>query len=331
MTARRRLLLALGAAPLTAALPGFAQQPGRIWRIGALQQRGRPNPIESDFTLGPFVSAMRELGYVEGKNLAIEWRFLDGNMERAREMAAELVRLKPDVIVSASTPTTGALQKATSTIPIVMTTIGDPVGSGFVKSLARPGGNITGLTNMVVEISVKHFELLAGLMPKLSRVAVLSNPLNSSNPETARVVQAAAQKSGVKVLPIETRTQADIENGFSAMAREKVGAVILAQDGLFIIHRRLIAELALKHRLPTAAAIREFADAGILLSYGPSFGDIYRRAAVFVDKILKGAKPADLPVERPTKFEMYINGSTAKKLGVTIPQSMLVQADKVIE
>ena len=329
MNNRRKLLVVLGAGAL-APFASFAQQQGKVWRVGFLSARNRPASIDAD-DFGAFPKGMRELGYVEGKNLVIEWRFAEGDVKRLSDQAAELVQLKVDVIVTQSTPATSAAQKATTIIPIVMSTVGDPVGSGFIKSLPRPGGNITGLANMIVELSPKHLEMLSSIVPKLSRVAVLLNPDNGSNSLSLKMVQAAAQKLNLKILPFEARTPQEIENAFSAMTREHAGAVILAQDGVFVGQRRRIAELALKSRLPSIAATRDFAESGLLIAYGTSFADLFRRSATHVDKIFKGAKPADLPVEQPTKFELIINGKTAKALGLKIPQSLLILADKVIE
>ena len=319
-------VLALGAVPLCS----LAQPQGKIWRVGFLSQRARPDSLDSDI-FGAFPRGMRDLGYVEGENLMIEWRFANGNVERLPGLVAELIRLKVDAIVTSSTPATKVLQKATTTIPIVMGTIGDPVGSGFVASLAHPGGNITGLTSVTKDLSPKLLELLLEVVPKLSRVAVL---VNSSNPFHAAVlknVQVAAQKTGVTILAVEARTVQEIENAFPTISKERAGAVILAQDTLFTQQRRQIAELSAKHRLPLIAAMLEYVEAGVLMSYGPSFADIYRRAATYVDKIFKGAKPANLPVEQPTKFEMFINDKTARALGLTIPHSILLQADRVID
>jgi putative ABC transport system substrate-binding protein len=275
---------------------------------------------------------MRVLGYVEGKNLLIEWRSAEGNNERLPGLAAELVNLKVDVIVTAGgPPATSAAQKATTIIPIVMGNMGDPVGSGFVKSLARPGGNITGLSNLGSDIGPKHLEMLLSMVPKLSSVAILVNPTNSGHATILENVRAAAQKNGVKVLSVEARTPQEIENAFSTITKERAGAVIVANDSVFIAQRRQTADLATKNRLPSVQLSREYPEAGGLMSYGPIIGDNYRRAATYVDKILKGAKPADLPVEQPTKFEMVINGKTAKALGLKIPQSLLISADKVIE
>ena len=328
MNNRRKLIVALGAGTLVIPVASLAQQRGKVWRVGFLAAR-RPTSLDSDY-FGAFPRGMSDLGYVEGKNLLIEWRFADNRIERLSDFATEFVRLPVDVIVTTGTPSTRAAQKATTNIPIVMGTIGDPIGSGFVKSLARPGGNITGLTSFV-EISPKHLEMLLSVMPKLASTAVLLNPDNSSNIEMLTSVQAAAQKLGVKILPVEARTAQEIEKAFSVMIREHAGAVILGQESIFVQQRRQIAELAAKHRLPSIGAIREFAEDGVLISYGPSFADIYRRAATYVDKIFKGTKAGDLPVEQATKFELMINGKTAKALGLTIPQSLLISADKVIE
>jgi len=327
---RRKLVLAISAAAYSMPLRLLAQQQSEVWRVGFLAQRGRPVSLDAD-TYGAFPKGMGECGYVEGKNLVIEWRFGEGRVELLPVLAAELVRMKVDVIVASSTPATSAAQKATTTIPIVMGTIGDPVGSGFVKSLARPEGNITGLTNMAVELSPKHLEMLLTVIPKLANVAVLLNPDNSSNIETLKSVQAAAKKAGVRTLSAEARTSLEIESVFPMMVRERAKAVIIAQDGLFIVQRDQVAKLAAKHRLPAIGAIREYAEDGILMSYGPSFADMYRRVATYVDKILKGAKPGDLPVEQPTKFELFINHKTAKSFGLVIPQSLLISAAKVIE
>jgi putative ABC transport system substrate-binding protein len=330
MNSRRKLLVALGACALAAPLFSFAQQQGKVWRVGFLSQRGRPDSLDSD-VFGAFPRGMRELGYVEGKNLVIEWRFADGKVERLPSLASELVQMKVDVIVTNGTPATSAAQKATTTIPIVFGSAGDPVGSGLIKSLARPGGNITGFTNISGELGPKHLEMLRGMVPKLSRVAVLVNPANPAHTTILKNVQAAAQRAGVRMLSVEARNPQEIENAFSTMSRENAGAVIMEPDGDLNRQLHRIAELAAKHRLPSIHLDREYAEAGGLMSYGPSFADRYRRAATYVDKILKGAKPGDLPVEQPTKFELVINGKTAKALGLTIPKPLLISADKVIE
>lgn len=321
-------LLVLGA--VSRPLASFAQQQGKIWRVGFLTQRRRPDSIDADF-IGGLPRGMRELGYVEGKNLVFEWRFTDGGAERLPELAAELVRLKVDVIVSGSSQAISALQTATTTIPIVMATSGDPIGSGFVASLARPGGNITGLSNLFGDISPKQLELLLSMVPKLSRVAVLVNPVNPSNATILKNVQSAAQRVSVKVLPVEARTVQEIENAFAMMTQGKAEAVIVAVDAFFIQQQRPIADLAAIHRLPSVSGNREFTEAGGLMSYGSNLAEQFRRAATYVDKIFKGAKPSDLPVEQSATFEFLINNRTAKALGLIIPQSVLLRADRVIE
>jgi putative ABC transport system substrate-binding protein len=330
MTTRRKLLLALGAGAFAAPLASLAQQQGKAWRVGFLSARRRPASLDTDY-YGAFPRGMRDLGYVEGKNLAIEWRFADGEYERLPGMAADLVQLKVDVIMALGAPAIVAAQKATTTIPIVVVTGVDPVDAGFVKSLARPGGNITGLSNLAGDISAKHLEMLLATMPTLARVAVLMNPANSSHAAFLKNVQYAAQKAGITILPVEAQTLQEIERAFSTMAREHVGAVIVALDPFFIQQGPQIAVQAGKHRLPSIFANREYAEAGGLMSYGQNQLDIYRRAATYVDKILKGAKAADLPIEQPTKFEFVINLKTAKALGITIPQSLLLRADEVIQ
>ena len=328
MNKRRKLLVALGATALGSPLTAYAQT--KIWRIGFLSQRSRPVSLISE-VYGAFLKALHELGYVEGKNLVIEWRFAGSKIDLFPEFAAEMVRLKVDVILTNSTPATGAAQNATTTIPVVMTTVGDPVGSGFVKTLARPGGNITGLSIVVPELAQKQLEMLISMVPKLSRAAVLINPDNSSDTTLLTNVQTAGQATKVTILPLAARTAQDIDKAFATMVRERAGGVIVSFDSLFYDQRRHISELALKHRLPSISGRKEYVEAGYLIGYGPDTADIYRRAATYVDKIFKGAKPADLPVEQPTKFEMFINGKTAKALGLKIPQSLLIMADKVIE
>ena len=330
MNKRRKLIVALGAGALAGPFGSFAQPPGRVWRVGFLGPR-KIVDVDIDVHFGAFRPAMRALGYVEGKNLIIEWRFADGKVERLPGLARELVNLKVDVIVAAGTPSTLAAQKAITTIPIVMVNIGDPVGSGFVKSLAHPDGNITGLSIMSGEFGPKHLEMLLSAAPKVSRVSVLMNRENASHATLLKEVEAAAAKRNVKILPVEARTPEDIDKAFGAMAKEKSQAFIVAQDPIFIQQAGQIAQLAAKNRLPSIAGPREYAEAGGLISYGASNADGFRRSASYVDKIFKGRKPADLPVEQPTRFDLIINGKTAKALGLKIPQSLLIMADKVIE
>ena len=329
--ARRRLLIALAAGALAAPLSSLAQQQGKVRRIGFLAVRSRSTPSNPDAYYDVFTQAMRELGYVEQKNLVIEWRFADGKYERFPSLAAELVRMKPDVIVTHSTPATQALQRATSTIPIVAAAFGDPVASGFAASLARPGGNITGLSLISIDVSQKHLEFLKAMVPKLSRVAVLVDPNTSSLVPILKSVQAAAQAIGVGVLPVEARDPEEIERGFAAMRRERADAVIILPDSFFIGLRRQITELAVQNRLPSMFSLREDVEAGGLISYGLNLTDNYRRAATYVDKIFKGAKPSELPIEQPTKIHLAINLKTAKALGLVVSKEMLFRADEVIE
>ena len=329
MNKRRKLLLALGAAALGSPLTLHAQPATKVWRVGFLGYRSRPDSLDSSF-YGAFPRGMREVGYIEGKNLTIEWRFADGKADRLPALAAELVQLKVDLIVATGPVVTSAAQKVTTTMPIVMVNAGDPVGQGFVKSLAQPGGNITGLSNMVGELPPKHLEMLRSMVPKLSRVAFLVNP-NVTVGGALQRLQPAAQKTGITILPFEARTPQEIDSAFSGMYKNNAGAVIVLQDAVFIQQNRQIAELATKYRLPSISGNREFVEAGGLMGYGSNLADGYHRAATYVDKILKGAKPADIPVEQPTIFELFINDKTAKTLGLKIPQSLLISANKVIE
>ena len=328
MNKRRRLVMAFGAGAVTGSFRANAQQ-DKVWRVGILATRNRPGLLDAD-AFGQFMRGMRELGYVEGKNLQVEFRWAEGKYERLSGLAAELVQLKVDVIVAAGAQDIDAARKATSTIPIVMATSPDPVVSGFAKTLAHPGGNITGLTNFTVDISPKLFEMLQSMVPKLSRLAVMMNPVNSSHAGVLQSVESAAQKAGVKVLPVEARSAVEIERAFSTMAQAKAGGVLVPRDGFYIQQLDQIAKLATKHRLPSISGYRQYVEAGGLMSYGQNAGESFRRAATYVDKILKGAKPGDLPIEQPTTFELYINGKTAKALGLTIPQSLRISADKVL-
>jgi putative ABC transport system substrate-binding protein len=329
MNKRRKLIAGLGGVLLAGPAIAFAQSKDKVWRVGILATRNRPALLDAD-AFGQFMRGMRELGYVEGKNLQVEFRWAEGKYERLSGLAAELVQLKVDVIVAAGAQDIDAARKATSTIPIVMATSPDPVVSGFAKTLAHPGGNITGLTNFTVDISPKLFEMLQSMVPKLSRLAVMMNPVNSSHAGVLQSVESAAQKAGVKVLPVEARSAVEIERAFSTMAQAKAGGVLVPRDGFYIQQLDQIAILATKHRLPSISGYRQYAEAGGLMSYGQNAGESFRRAATYVDKIFKGAKPGDLPIEQPTTFELYINGRTAKALGLTIPQSLRISADKVL-
>ena len=328
MNTRRKILIALGASALALPLPSPAQ--GKMWRIGFLAVRPRPASPEAD-VYGGFVQGMRELGYVEGKNFAIDWRFADNKYDRLPGLAAELVKLKVDVIVTAGTAANTAAQKATATIPIVGATMIDPVGSGFASSLARPRRNITGLALTTTDMSPKQLEILKLMLPKMTRVAVLADLANPGHPDIVSGLETTAQKMGVKVLPLDARNPDDVERAFEAMKREHAEAVIVVLDAFFIGQRRQLAELALKNRLPSIYSAREHVDAGGLMSYGQNLTDFYRRAAGYVDKILKGAKPGELPIEQVATFSLTINGKTAKALGLTIPPELMLRADKVIE
>jgi putative tryptophan/tyrosine transport system substrate-binding protein len=324
---RRRFLLraALCGAVLPAPFVALAQQP-KVWRIGFLASDSSSTRVYDGFQEG-----MRELGYIQGRNCSIAWRFADGRYERLPSLAAELVRSKVDVIVAGTALSVQAAHQATATIPIVMVAVPDPIGEGFAKSLSRPGGNITGLTNIVTEISVKHLELLRIAVPKLARVVVLINPLNPSDSLILEQIQGAAFSIGVKVISVEASTAKQIEAGFAAMIRERTQALIVAADAYFDVQRDQISKLAVANRLPAISSNREMTEAGGLMSYGQDLGEHYRRAATYVDKILKGAKPGDLPIEQPTVLKLVINRKTAKALGLSIPQELVLRADRVIE
>jgi putative ABC transport system substrate-binding protein len=274
---------------------------------------------------------MRELGYIEGKNLLIEWRFASGETGRLAALAAQLVNLNVDIIVAGGAPVISAAQKATAIIPIVMATSNDPVGSGFVASLGRPGGNTTGLSNLSPDLSPKVVETLLSVAPKVSRVAILVNAGNSSNAVIAINLQIAMQGVGLTGLPVEASTAEGIEGAFSRMREENVDAVIVAPDTVFVEQRQRIADLAIKYRLPSMFSFREHVEAGGLMSYGQHLADSYRRAAIYVDRIFKGAKPSELPIELSTKLELLISLKTAKTLGLDVPPTLLARADEVIE
>jgi len=325
---RREFLFALGAGALATPVSSVAQQPPKVWRIGYLSPRVRMDSLPYERA---FLQGMSELGYVEGKNVVVEWRFADGAYERLPYLAADLVRLNVDVIVAPSSSAIRAAQQATKTTPIVFISTGDPVGSGFVASLAQPGGNITGLSNTNLDVSAKLLELLVTMVPKLSRVAVLGNPGSSTHSAILKNVRAAAlTRAGVRVLSVEARTREEIERSFGRMTQERADSVIVAADAFLNQQAQYIAPLALKRRLPSISQPRVYVEAGGLMSYGQNTADSYRHAATYVDKILKGAKPADLPVEQPTKFELVVNLKTAKALGLTIPESIRIRADEVI-
>jgi putative ABC transport system substrate-binding protein len=305
-----------------------AQQPTKIPRIGLLS----PNsPSDSALLHQAFRLGLRDLGWVEGKNISIEYRYAEGRSDRLPDLAADLVRLKVDVIVAVVTSDALAAQKATSAIPIVMTSGGDPVATGLVESLARPGGNVTGLSQMISELGGKRLELLTEMVPKLSRVAVLWNPQSASSTLYWKELQLPARQLGVQLHSLEVRSPNDFDQAFEDATRARAGALVITGAPVFGANLKRIAGLAAKSRLPSIYHVSEFADAGGLVTYGPDRPDMYRRAATYVDKILKGAKPAELPVEQPVKFELIINLKAAKQIGLTIPPNVLSRADRVIK
>jgi len=323
---RRAFLSILSGGLLAAPLAVEAQQAGKVPRIGVLSSA--PGATWDGFRQG-----LRELGYSEGRTILIEWRWTEGKAERAPELAADLVRLQPDVIVTGSPQPTAAGKAATATIPIVFIAVADPVRVGLVATLARPGSNITGLATLVGAGFVgKLIEVLKEALPQVSRVALLINPTNAMHQEiVANELPEAAERLRLTLLTVEARAADALEGVFDTAVRARAGAIIPLGDPLVFVHRARIAELAAKHRLPAMYLFRESVEAGGLMAYGPSFHDLGRRGASYVDKILKGAKPGDLPVEQPTKFELIINLKTAKALGLTIPPSLLQRADQVIE
>jgi putative ABC transport system substrate-binding protein len=305
-----------------------AQTPTKIFRIGYLA----PSSLSALVVrTDAFRHGLRDLGYVEGKNIVIEWRSADGKLDRLPALAAELVRLKVDVIVTTGPTGTRPAKEATSTIPIVMAQDIDPVGTGFVASLARPGGNITGLASLTPEISGKQLELLKEIVPRLSRVAVLWASSNPANAQLLREMESNAGTLGLKIQAVDIEGPKDIQTAFRESSKARADAVLVLQNGVVTPQRKELADLAIKNRLPAMYPRLQFVEDGGLISYGASFADMDRRAATYVDKILKGAKPADLPIEQPTKFELIINLKAAKQIGLTIPPHVLARADKVIK
>jgi len=321
------IIVALAFSMLSVALSTEAQQMGRVYRIGFL---GATSPSGYTPQVEAFRGGLRDLGYVEGKNVVIEFRWAEGNYARLPELAAELVLLKPDVLVTHAPAGTRAAKRATATIPIVMGVAGDAVATGLVAGLARPGGNVTGSSFFLPELNAKRLEVLKEALPPLSRVGVLLNPDNPANVATLRAMEETARSVKIQLHAVEVRSPADFEGAFATIVKGRAGALAVYDDAMLIAEAAQIADLARKSRLPTIGFI-EYAKAGGLLAFGVNFPDLWRRAAGFVDKILKGAKPADLPVEQPTKFEVVVNLKTAKALGVTIPQSILIRADEVIQ
>ena len=326
MIRRIVICLLLTVLPLTVPLVD-AQQATKTAQIGLLGNSQSANPGYRE----AFRQRLRELGYTDGKNLVIEYRWAEGKSERYPALAAELVSLKVDVIVTAGAAATRPAKEATNTIPIVMAQDPDPIGNGFVASLARPGGNITGLSSLVTDLEGKRLELLKEIVPRLSRVAVLGSSTEPSNAQSARETELAPGAFGVKLQYLDVLSPKDIETVFRAASKARAQAVLMLAGAIFTSHQTQIAEIAAKSRLPAIYNRREFVEAAGLMSYGVSITDLWRRAATYVDKILKGAKPADLPVEQPMKFEFIVNLIAAKQIGLTIPPNVLVRADKVIK
>jgi putative tryptophan/tyrosine transport system substrate-binding protein len=325
---RREFILLTGGASLFS-FPAQAQQAGKVARIGYL---GVTSASDRPALLDTFRQGLRERGWIEGQNIVIDYRFAEGQLERLPDLAAELVGLKVDVIVSLGTQGVTAARNATKTIPVVMIAVRDPVGTGLIASLARPGGNITGVSGYAgLESVAKQLELLSEMAPKTSRVAILWNPANPYHQLAIKELNIAAPALGLQLQILEARDPNEIDDAFAAMARERVGGLLVLSDVIFNSHGTRLAELAIRSALPNAHAVRETVEAGGLMSYGPSFLDSFRRGAAYVDRILKGTKPADLPVEQPTTFELVINLRTANTLGIEIPTTLLSRADELIE
>ena len=325
MISRRQFVSILSAGALTARLKAYAQ-PVKVPRIGFLE----PGAQDSGLT-SAFIGGMQDLGYIDGKTMIIDARFANGEIDRLGTLAAELAALKPDIMVAQSTPGVRAVLQAKSTAPLVMVAVGDPLGSGFVTNLGRPGGNVTGISILTSDISPKLLEMLHIMLPKITRVSVLVNPANSNSTVSLKNVIAAAQRMNLQISSVQASGRNDLERAFSEMSRQHPGAVLIPGDALFRLHARTIAQLGLKHKLPLAVTNVEIVETGGLLSYGASMADTYRRAAVYVDKILKGARAGDLPVEQSAKFETVINRRGAAALGLTIPGELMLRADRVIE
>ena len=326
---RRDSVMALLALSLGRSM-AHAQQTGKMWRIGFLDFSSRKSTLDSG-RYGAMIDGLRAVGYVEGKNYVLEARYAEGNAERLEPLAVELVRAKMDVILAYGVAASRAAQRATPTIPIVVITTADPVRDGFADSLARPSGNLTGMSNGVGETIQKLLEMLILAVPKLAKVSVITNPANGGHPPLLLRVQAAAQQSGKLVFPYGAGTISDIDRSFAAMAREKVDAVIIIVDAFLFQQRLQIAELALKYRLPSIYAPGGFAEAGGLMSYGADISDNFRRTGAFVDRIFKGAKAGDIPFEQPTRYSLVINRKTANNLGIKLSPELLARVDKVID
>jgi putative ABC transport system substrate-binding protein len=327
---RRKLVIALGAGALAAPFGSLAQPQRKVWRIGYIDFGSRQSMVDSG-RYTALIEGLREHGYAEGRNFVLEAHFADGNADRLDALAGELVRQRVDLVLSTGTPTSRAAQRAMASIPIIVTVTDDPVIDGFAASLARPGANMTGMTSGNADTVQKLVELLLVAVPKLKRIAVITNPATSGHAPRLLSIQTAAKQTGRQVLPFSARTSEEIERGFTAMVRERPDAVIILADVFLLQQRAQIAGLALKHRLPSIYPQQQYAEAGGLMSYGADVTDNFRRAGIFVNKILKGAKPGDIPFEQPTRYYLVVNRKTANALGIKLTGELLARADKVIE
>lgn len=326
--ASRRALIATVVAAVASPLLAHAAAPGAPHRIGFL---GNSTAALEANLIGPFRDGLRELGYEEGRNIVIEFRWAEGKYERFPALIAELLAAKVDVLVTAGTPATLAVKRANTSVPLVMIAVGDPVGTGIAESLARPGGNITGLSSMAPDLEGKRLELLREVMPDLSRTAVLWNPRNAFNEGAMKQARAAADALRIEIVPLAVSKTEELDAALAAVLREKAQAMFVFADRVFLHNRVPIVEFAATHRLPSINAYRELVEAGGLMSFGPSYEDMHRRAATYVAKILKGANPAELPVEQPTRFLLMVNLRAAARLGLKVPPLLLSRADEVIE
>jgi putative ABC transport system substrate-binding protein len=324
---RRDFISLLGGAA-TWPLGARAQQSAKVPRVGFL---GNSTEALETNLVGPFREGLNALGYEEGRNIVVEYRWAEGKYERFPALIAELLAAKVDVLVTAGTPAAVAVKKATATVPLVMVAVGDPVETGLVPSLARPGGNLTGLSSIAPDLEGKRLELLREFAPALALVGVFFNPANPFHTVSMRQARKAAGALGIRLLPLTVRVSQDLEGAFVAILKEKPDALLVLADRVYLHERKRIMDFALRHRLPNASAHKEMVDAGGLMSYGPSYEDMHRRAADYVDKILKGAKPGDLPIQQPTKFDLKINLRAARTLGIETPRTILERADEVVE
>jgi putative ABC transport system substrate-binding protein len=323
---RREFISLVGGATLM--WPLVARGQSKIPRVGFMSNS--TEALEANL-VGSFRDGLRELGYEEGRNIAVEYRWADGNYDRFPALVAELIAAKVDVIVTAGTPAAMAVKRATTTVPLVMVAVGDPIGTGLVKNLARPEGNITGLSSIAPDLEGKRLQLLRDVVPKLSYVAMLYNSFNPFHDASMRQARAAAPNLSIKLQPYDVRKSEDLDGVFTAIRNDRPDALLILADRVFLHNRQRMMDFATEQRLPSVNAYEELVEAGGLMSYGPSYEDMHKRAAIYVDKILKGAKPASLPIEQPTKFTFVINLKTAKALGVTVPPQLFGIADRLIE